>query len=312
MSTKFPGLAAVSPPPLPQYQFGSFLRFPGDPITDEIVEFKELTAKVHDFLKLQIARDTRDRAERTLCLAGPPGAGKSEGALVAALNFNFAVGVLSASMFAGDTEGKPTQLLDAILEEFSRWSAEQRRRVVVILDDIDLSIMAKDDKTGVSSNTNLLLQRFHYLADNRHVYRNGDGSNIAFIVTLNDASNLRASLYREGRAIWHDHVPTVEDKVNIAWATLAPQTSEERALVDKLARKYRHMPVSFWKALRNQIKAHHARRRLPAGVSDAAAIDRAYACRFPLTADVAWDCARALRANRARDWLAKRGWLSRH
>ena len=81
------------------------------------------------------------------------------------------------------------------------------------------------DDTAGTINSQLLIHELMALADQRHLYRNADGSNIAFIMTVNDASGMRESLTRAGRADWHDHVPSAEDKANIAWAVLAPQTA---------------------------------------------------------------------------------------
>lgn len=303
-NTKFPQLASA-PPPLP-YRYAHFLRHPNDTALRDLVEFPSLTMQMREFLALQQAKPTRDQAARTLAVIGRPGEGKTLGLLAAALNEGYSVCSTAASMYASENEGGADKVLDAVLAELQRWSAEHKQRTLLQTDDIDLSIMAADDKTGVSINTKLLIERFHYLADNRHLYRNYDGSNIGLVVTLNDGSKLRESLYRPGRAIWYEHVPTAEDKRNIAWAILKPKTSAERDLVVKLTAKFAHQPIAFWKSLALQMQATHARRVLATGIPDAATLNAQFAGSFPLTPDIAWSCARTLRANRARSWLSKR------
>lgn len=306
MTTKFPQLA-TTPPPLPEgYSYAHLIRHPGDPVVKHIVPFEGLTTEVRKFLAFQIGAHTRDQAARTLLIQGAPGEGKSDGALVAALESDYAVAVAAANMFASESEGGATDKLDAFMAEMERYSAEHRVRLVVIINDIDQSLMSRDDKTGVTINSQLLTEKFHHLADNRHLFRNFDGSNIAFIVTVNDATNLRSSLYREGRAIWYDHVPSAEDKANIAWTILAPRTSEERALVEKLVRRFRAQPIAFWKALHFQMQAAHAERALAQGIPSTDVINKAFGRRFPLKPEIAWECAKRLRSTRVRNWLTTR------
>jgi hypothetical protein len=192
------------------------------------------------------------------------------------------------------------------MAECERWSAEFKQRLVVILNDLDMGIMNLPDKMGATINSNLLLEKFHFLADNRQLFRNFDGTNIAFIVTVNDATNLRASLFREQRGVWHSHVPSVEDKTNIAWRILSPQTTEERDLVHALTRKFRHQPVAFWKALHQAIIAQHHQRAIGRDINSAAAM---LIRRVPLKADVAWACAKSLRAHTVTNYLKRRGFI---
>lgn len=123
MTAHFPGLAngagngTRSPGGYPS---ADLLRHPGDAITKAIVPFDKLTMEVRKFLGLQVSPVTRDSAPRTLVLQGPPGSGKSDGALVAALLQGFTVAVVSASALAGENEGSAPEVLNAYLEQFSR------------------------------------------------------------------------------------------------------------------------------------------------------------------------------------------------
>lgn len=304
-TTHFGNLAlnGSTPPPVP-YKYAQYIRVPGDPVTRQRFEFRELAIKVREFLSYQLGTHTRDQAARMLWVQGRPGEGKSEGCLVAALNAGFAVAVLSPGLFSGDTEGKSIEVLHEVLTEFVRWSADNKRPIVVILDDFDLSTASVGEDVGSTVNSQLLINEFMALADNRHLYRTQFG-NIGFICTVNDASGMRESLHRAGRAIWHDHVPSNEDKANIAWSILAPITSSERDLVAALVRKNLRQPVSFWKALYHRMQALHARQLIENGMPDRAAIDQAYGRRLKLEPDIAWTAAKALRNSRARSFLRK-------
>lgn len=309
MTTHFPtpatSGATPSPPPLPVSKYANLIRLPGDPITRQRFEFTQLSLKVREFLASQIGEHTRDEAARMLWVQGRPGEGKSEGCLVACLNAGFAVATISPGLFAGETEGYSVEVLHDLMTDLVRWSHVNRRSICVMLDDFDLSTANAGDDVGKTVNSQLLVNEFMSLADKRHLHRTAFG-NIGFIVTVNDATGMRESLHRLGRAVWYDHAPTDEDKANIAWAILAPQTSAERDVVAALVRRHRRQPVAFWKALAHRIQALHAKQLLEAGMPDKAAIDRAFGQRLHLSPSVAWEAARQLRTNRVRSWLKSR------
>jgi hypothetical protein len=307
-TTHFPNLAAT-PPPLPvvpAFKYAHRMRHPGDPITRQRFEFRGLALKVRGFLANQIGVATRDSAARMLWVQGKPGEGKTEGCLVAALNAGFTVLPLSGGDFAGEVEGASVKALHETLEESVTFSKSHRRRVIIALDDFDLSTASIAEDTAHTINSQLLIREVMRLADERHLYRNFDGSNIAFIVTVNDASGMRESLTRVGRAEWHDHIPSDEDKANIAHAILAPQTSPERDLVRKLVRKHRAQPIAFWKALHHRMQTLQANNIIAHGMPTASEIDAVFGHRLALNADIAWQAAKEIRSTRVRSFLTKR------
>lgn len=305
---------ATLPPSLPPsgWQFAHLIRTPGDPIVHQRFEFTGLARRVRDHLANQIGERTRDEAARLMFVQGRPGDGKSTGCLVACLKAGFHVIVLSPGMFAGAEEGKPIELLHAIMEELARWSAVHRCRVVVIIDDFDLSIANVGKNTAHTIHSQLVVNEFMSLADKRHLYRNVDGSNIGFILTANNATGLRESLTRSGRALVYDHSPSVEDKTNIAFAILDPKTSAERALVQKLVDRFaKRQPVSFWMAAYLEMRAIQSRRLTGHGMPDKSAIDRMHGQRMALVPEIAWEAAKTVRQSRIRDRLAKAKWWRR-
>lgn len=311
MTTHFPTISAGGPPPLPTYKYMHRLRHPGDPITRQRFEFRELAMKVRAWLTYQIGASTRDSAARMLWVQGRPGEGKTEGCLIAALNAGFHALPLSGGDFAGEVEGASVKALHTILTEAVSWSALHKERVVIMLDDFDLSTANIAEDTAHTVNSQLLIREVMGLADERHRYRNFDGANIGFIITVNDASGMRESLTRAGRADWHDHVPDAEAKANIAHAILAPITTVERDLVKALVRKNIRQPVAFWKALYHRMQAIQARHLIEGGMPNAAAIDEAYGKRLKLVPEIAWQAATELRTSRVRNWLGSKNWLGR-
>lgn len=308
MTTHFPNLA-TTPPPLPVTQVFKYvhrMRHPGDPIARQRFEFRGLALKVRGFLANQIGVATRDSAARMLWVQGRPGEGKTEGCLVAALNAGFTVLPLSGGDFAGEVEGASVKALHEAMDECVKWSTAHKRRVIISLDDFDLSTANITTEAAHTINSQLLIREVMSLADERHLYRNFDGSNIAFIVTVNDASGMRESLTRAGRAEWHDHIPSDEDKANIAHAILAPQTSAERDLVRKLVRKHTAQPIAFWKALHHRMQTLQAHDIIEHGMPTASAIDAAFGHRLTLNPDIAWQAAKEIRTTRVRSFLKKR------
>ncbi|NOU05524.1 MAG: AAA family ATPase, partial [Hyphomicrobiaceae bacterium] len=242
---------------------------PNDPVVHRLVPFQRLGMAVLHFLALQRSTITQAEAERTLALFGPPGVGKTEGALAATLREGIAVMSISASMFASEVEGGAVQILEALLAEMERWSREHGIDIVLMLDDLDLSILAQDETQdiGATINTQLLLNRFHKLAEERHLYRTVSGGPIPFIVTMNDPTVLRASLLREGRCMMFEHVPTTAEKIDIAYAVLNPRTASERELVAALVKKFAaKQSVAFWKSLRSRVIAHTHKKLLQDGL----------------------------------------------
>lgn len=311
MTTHVQGLAALGTPPLPPtFKYMHRLRKPGDPITRQRFEFTELAIKVRGWLSYQIGDGTRDRAARMLWVQGRPGEGKTVGCLVSALNAGFHVLPISGADLAGETEGASVEALHAILDECVQWSVLHKARIVIMLDDFDLST-ANPDNATYTINTTLLIREVMGLADERHRYRNADGSNIGFILTVNDASAMRESLTRTGRAEWHDHCPSAEDKANVAHAVLDPKTSAERDLVAALVRKHRKQSVSFWEAMLLRMQTIQARSLIEHGMPNAATINHRYGSRLKLTPDIAWQAAKELRTTRVRKWLKTKNWLGR-
>ena len=312
MTAKFPSLAGSSgPPPMPSFKYMHRLRKPGDPITRQRFEFRELAMRVRSWLTYQIGAATRDSAARLLWVIGKPGEGKSEGCMVAALNAGFHVLLVTGADLAGSTEAASTEALHSILNECVQWSELHKARIVILLDDFDLSTANIASDVSGTVNGPLLIQELMALADQRHLYRNADGSNLAFIVTLNDGSGMRESLTRAGRADWHEHCPDADDRANVAWAILAPQTGPERDLVSALVRKNTKQPIAFWKALYHRMQALQARHLIEGGMPNATAIDKAYGTRLKLIPEIAWQAANELRTSRVKRFLREKNWFGR-
>lgn len=258
----------VSPPPAET----SALRRPGDLLCPDGIVFEGLERTVQRHLfQLRVLGDTHPRPPRFLVIAGKPGTGKSVAATDAALRMNHAVLHLPAASLASENEGGATAILDAYLTDAERHAKAYNEPVAIVADDLDLSIISTDADTGRTVNSNLLVQRLQSLADGNDI-RNADGTRIALIITGNDWSYIRPSLFRDGRAIWYEHTPTPDEIAALAVNLFKPRTADDRRLVLKLARRYRHESVAFWSAVRISLNNDLLDALIASGVTDATAL----------------------------------------
>lgn len=267
------------PPILPPHRpgasppaFSTNIRRPGDLLFPDGVTFKGLEQQIRRMLfQSKLPRDIRPRPPRIMIIAGTPGTGKTVAATDASLRANHAVMQIPASSLASENEGGATAAFDAHLADAVRHSEEHQEHVVLCADDLDLGIMSLGSETGHTVNTNLLTQRFQSFADGDEAL-NFDGTRMALLVTGNDWSGVRASLFREGRAFFYEHVPTPEEIAAIAVRLFNPSTPAERHFLDKLAWRYRRESVAFWSAVHTSLRNDVIDGLIAAGVNDPVAI----------------------------------------
>lgn len=310
MTTMFPELAKKPQP----YAYEHLMHHPGDPITRNLVPFRAYSLEIRRFLSMQVSHHTLNEIARLMEIVGPPGSGKTEGLIAALLAEGYSLLSASADEFASDVENGATEVLHTMLSDAERMSMETKRRFALAIHDMHLATITaveNDANIGKTVNAALLLSTLMNLADNRQLYRNYDGSNIAFFITLNSLRDIPATLKRPGRAVIYTHAPGPTDKMDVAWAVLDPRSVEEGDLVKAVARKYRHQPVAFWKALKLKIQSKAAEPAYRYHVADTATLDSYYGRRVPLTPELVWACAKETRRNLAEDWLKKRGFLNR-
>ena len=275
--------------------FASFLRMPGQYLCPDGIIFDELERAIRRHLFKQVLPSLKRHTERYLVVQGARGTGKTVSATDASLRYGFAVALLPASILASEHEGGAT----TILRDFMAFAAETSRlrkvRLAIVADDFDLSISAADDQTGRTINSLLMTHQLQQLADTREP-RNYDDSGMPIIFTGNNFTTMRSSLFREGRATWHTHRPTLDDKLLIAFQLFNPRTFDERRLLEKLVRSYREESVAFWRALHSDLMTERLDDLIERGLPDVAAAEAEY--RRPVALDPAklWTLARA-RAN---------------
>jgi SpoVK/Ycf46/Vps4 family AAA+-type ATPase len=211
--------------------------------------------------------------ERYLVISGPPGVGKTSGFLVAASELGFGVVVVSAAELAGDTEGAANRAFRIALADAEVISRHCGYPVVVLIDDMDLSIAGPDDgRTERTINSHLLMQDIQWLADNPRKYTTCLGGPVPVVFTGND-SRYRPSLFRDGRADRFTYQPTPDEQREIIDRLFKPTTTAETWTVRAIARAYSHKPVSFFAALKSDLDVERLDRVLDDGLDDIARIE---------------------------------------
>jgi ATPase family associated with various cellular activities (AAA) len=276
MSTMFPQLAATeaTPPPIP-YQFEDLMVRPGDPSVSGYYQVPGLHTHILKWLALQRATITRHKAPRFSLVVGPQGTGKSEGVLAALLSVGCHVALVPPNKFSSDTENGATVVLDALMAEMQRYSGEYGVPVVVVLEDVDTTILARDEKTAVTPGHRMLAGRLQFIADHRNLFVNYAGDVIGLVFTANRPDELRPSLIRNMRALWHEHNPSGTDLYDIVFQMIDPRSADERKLLERVFAKYKRENLSFWTALKQGITASHLDELLSDGLPDTAILDAA-------------------------------------
>ncbi len=282
-------LPPSQPAPSP---FASLIRMPGQYLCPDGIIFDELERAIRRHLFKQVLPSLKGHTERYLVIQGARGTGKTVTATDASLRYGFAVALLPASILASEHEGGAT----AILRDFMAFAAETSRarkiRLAIVADDFDLAISAADEHTGKTITSLLIPHLLQQLAHTREP-RNYDDSGLPIIFTGNNFTTMRSSLFREGRATWHTHRPTLDDKLLIAFQLFNLRTFDERRMLERLVRSYRDESVAFWRALHSDLMTERLDDLIERGLPDVAAAEAEY--RRPMALDPAklWTLARA-------------------
>jgi hypothetical protein len=283
---------APSIPPAPPSPFASLIRMPGQYLCPDGIVFDELERAIRRHLFKQVLPSLKGRAERYLIIQGARGTGKTVSATDASLRYGFAVALLPASMLASEHEGGAS----AVLSDFMAFAAEASRsrkmRIAIVADDFDLSISAADSQTGKTINSLLVTHQLQQLADTQEP-RNFDDSGMPVIFTGNNFTTMRASLFRDGRATWHTHRPTLDDKLVIAFQLFNPRSFEDRRVIERLVRTYRDESVAFWRALHNDLMTDRLDDIIGRSLPDVATAEAEFRRPVPLDGGKLWTLARA-------------------
>jgi len=272
---------APSTPPAAATPFAGLVRMPGQYLCPEGVIFDELERAIRRHLFKQVLPSLKGRVERYLIIQGARGTGKTVSATDASLRYGFAVAMLPASMLASEHEGGASAVLDDFMSFVVETSRTRKMRIAIVADDFDLSISAADSQMGKTINSLLVTHQLQQLADTQEP-RNFDDSGMPIIFTGNNFTTMRASLFRDGRATWHTHRPTLDDKLAIAFQLFNPRSFDDRRLIERMVRTYRDESVAFWRALHSDLMTDRLDEIIARSLPDVAAAEAEFRRPVPL------------------------------
>ena len=249
-------MSSLQPTPMPSISpFAAHIRRPGQPVGGTYIPSPTLELAVQAFLIQHQIPEESAATPRSILIQGPPGAGKTEVTLRAALTMGVAVMLLPPSVFSSKHEGGGVEAVTDALHEAERFSRANKLPITVMFDDIDHSTLSVGENTGHTVNTGDMVGHLQALSSNRTLHVTHTGLPIPFLATANAADRIAPSLFRQMRAKVVTHTVDDTTKLELAHTLFAPQGSTERAFIDKLFRRYRTESIAFWPALHSDYRA---------------------------------------------------------
>jgi hypothetical protein len=300
--SRIANLAPNPPSPTASSPFAGLIRMPGQYLCPDGVVFDELERAIRRHLFKQVLPSLKGRVERYLIIQGPRGTGKTVSATDASLRYGFAVALLPASMLASEHEGGACAVLNDFMSFAAETSRSRKMRIAIVADDFDLSISAADGQMGRTINSLLVTHQLQQLADTQEP-RNFDDSGMPIIFTGNNFTTMRASLFRDGRATWHTHRPTLDDKLAIAFQLFNPRSYDDRRLIERLVRTYRDESVAFWRALHSDLMTDRLDDIISRSLPDVSAAEAEFRRPVPIDGVKLWALARIRAKTRPMSFL---------
>jgi hypothetical protein len=190
---------------------------------------------------------------RTLFIVGWPGDGKTFSLLVACSRLLVDVVLTAGADYAGEYEGAPVAMLKAA-HTWMRWkSAETKRPIALLIDDIDASTAAENADQERTGNTNLLVGKLQSICNSPDQFTDASGNPIPLLWTGNATSHFRGSLIRHGRVRIHHHDLNWHTKADMVERIFKPATPVDRRALRNLVYRYRHKPIAFFNDLNAEL-----------------------------------------------------------
>lgn len=262
---------------------------------------RKLDLGTQKFLLQHEVRPLREDAPRCLILQSLPGVGKSEGCLEAVTRRGWNGRVQSSSTFLGETEMSGLANLNLEFEHAVRISAETGRPTCLIFDDIDL-ILGADAHEVRGPAHRVISERVMYLASNKHVYCNTDGSPVPFIGTGNNFVGVRSSVFRDGRATWETVVVEPDEQADMVARLFRATEPQDFETLAAFTGENGVETISFFVAVKSALETERLNQMLIEGWP-MERIEAAFAEGTPVDLTALRSAAEKLRANRATDFI---------
>ncbi len=242
------------------------------------------------------------RPPRFLVVQGVPGEGKTHGIRVTLSRADIDALIISSAELAGETENAGVAALERIGSIAHAISAREGRPLALVLDDFDLSSVARLERVEYTVSSQLLTQHLQFIADTGAL-RTAAGVSIPIVMTGNDFTPLRASLLRPGRATFFQHQPSFEEKcasVGALFPSLDPRAL--RALL----KAHRDQPIAFFADLKTHTHDHTIDALIQTHGLDVPRLEAALTSAPPLDPTALYSLAAHAAANRASNFFTRR------
>lgn len=297
-------LSSLRPTPMPEISpFAGLIRRPGQPLGGTYIASPTLELAVQAFLMQHLLPDESPASPRSMLIQAPPGTGKTEVTLRAALAMGTAVMLLAPSVFSSKHEGGGVEAVTAALHEAERFSRANKMHIAVMFDDIDHSTLSVGDNTGHTVNTADMIGHLQALSSNRALHVTYTGLPIPFLATANAADRIAPSLFRQMRAKVVTHTVDTTTKLELAHKLFAPSGAKERAFIDKLFKAHARESIAFWPALHSDYRAARIQAVLRAKGFDPALVQAELATRRPLDTALITKLAQTCKTARPMNFL---------
>jgi SpoVK/Ycf46/Vps4 family AAA+-type ATPase len=225
------------------------------------------------------------RLARTLLILGPPSSGKTQTARARSSQLNADLLLMAGADLSGATEGAPVDKLEAAFTWMRHHSRIHRRPFVLLIDDVDASILEERPDQERTDNTNLLIGKLQAIANDPTLYTTDDGVPIPMLWTSNNTRYFRPALIRAGRCKIYRHALDPVRKARIIQNLLRPPTPRDRVLLNNLIEQHKAQPIAFWEQLAGDLSTSSIVEAVRRYGLDPAAIDAAdrAATRFDIT-----------------------------
>lgn len=214
--------------------------------------------KLADVVALHFARLLSPRLRernpaRALLVISWPGDGKTISLLALTSRLGIDLLQLAGADLSGSLEGAPIEVLNHAFK-WMRWkSAQTKRPIALMIDDIDASTAAENADQERTGNTNLLVGKLQAICNSPDQFTDANGNPIPLLWTANATSHFRAPLIRHGRVRIHHHNLDWHTKADMVERIFKPATPIERRALRNLVYRYRNKPIAFFNDLNAEL-----------------------------------------------------------
>ena len=159
---------------------------------------------------------------------------------------------LSGAALGGSEERAAVVKLESAYRFASAVSEATECMVALLVDDFDLSVASAFDGVRVTVNTQLLNGFLMNLADDPNRCGQHETRRVPIILTGNNFTALYGPLTRHGRMNFYEWKPSLDErKAMVAAMFEGVIADDEMVALDELVEAYRHQPLSFFAALKD-------------------------------------------------------------